>query len=166
MLEALRLERLTDQIGSHEGHGKLVVVLVVDFPQGVLLRIEVLPEPGKRDFTSFLVGVFALPVIENERWLGKSFQRVFGFRCRRSLLFFIILGFFGFWLGLCFGLLFLLLGCLFFLGRLVLDRFIDHLELINDGFVDGLVADRLIPSCDVRVLSAPLLIEQILEATR
>ena len=55
-------EEAADQVGRHESHRQLVVVLVVDLPQAVLVELAVLPQPGKGDFAGFLVGVFALPV--------------------------------------------------------------------------------------------------------
>ena len=39
-------EEAADEVGRHEGHGQLVVVLVVDAVNAVLVELAVLPEPG------------------------------------------------------------------------------------------------------------------------
>lgn len=86
-------EETANQVGGHEGHGELVVVLVVELPQRVLLKVDVLPEPRKGDFTGLLVGVLALPgrssviwqeirrghdlqVVKNEGWSAKGLNWV------------------------------------------------------------------------------------------
>ena len=56
-------EEAPDEVGGHEGHGELVIVLVVDAPERVLVEFAVVPEPGEGDFARLFVGVFALPVI-------------------------------------------------------------------------------------------------------
>jgi hypothetical protein len=55
-------EEAADEVGSHEGHGELVVVLVVHLPQAVLIKLAVLPEPWQSDLARLLVGVLALPI--------------------------------------------------------------------------------------------------------
>lgn len=55
-------EETTNLVVAHEGHGELVVVLEVHAPDGELLEVDVLPEPGEGDLTGLLVGVLALPV--------------------------------------------------------------------------------------------------------
>ena len=55
-------EEASDQVGGHEGHGELVVVFVVDGPEGVFFEVAVGPKPGEGYFAGFFVGVFALPV--------------------------------------------------------------------------------------------------------
>ncbi len=77
-----------------------------------------------------------------------SFLRL-GFRGRLLLGSFLLLGLFAFW----------------FLGRLVLDRFVDVLQLAYYGGVDGLMVDGFVPACNVGVLSAPFLVKEVLEAT-
>lgn len=54
-------QEATNQVGGHEDHGELVVVLVVYCPQGVFLKVDILPEPWKGDLAGLLVGVLALP---------------------------------------------------------------------------------------------------------
>lgn len=75
---------------------------------------------------------------------------------------------------LCLGLWLLFLGSLFLLGflllvgfwGLVLNGLVDELEFVDDGGVDGLIVDGFVPACYARVLLAPLLIKEVLEATR
>jgi len=55
-------EEAADEVRGHEGHGQLVVVLVVDAVDAVFVELAVLPEPGQGDFARLFVGVFALPV--------------------------------------------------------------------------------------------------------
>jgi hypothetical protein len=54
-------EEAADEVRSHECHGELIVVLVVDLPQAVLVELAVLPEPRQSDLARLLVGVLALP---------------------------------------------------------------------------------------------------------
>ena len=64
------------------------------------------------------------------------------------------------------GLLGLLsLGGSLLLGRVVGDGLLDELELLGDIRVDGLVGDGSEPTGDVGVVAAPLLVEEVLEAT-
>ena len=81
------------------------------------------------------------------------------------LLFFLNLLRLGLWL-LFLGSL-LLLGFLLLVGfwGLVLDGLVNELEFVDDGGVDRLIVDGLVPACYARVLLAPLLIEEELEAT-
>lgn len=69
-------EEATDLVVAHEGEGELLVVLVVEAPDGVLVELAVLPEPGKGDLTGLLVGVLALPIkllaLEHKRALKEN----------------------------------------------------------------------------------------------
>ena len=64
------------------------------------------------------------------------------------------------------GLLLLGLLLLFCLGRLVLDGFVNETKFASNVGVDRLVAHSLVPSSDIGILLAPLLVEKELEAAR
>lgn len=151
----------TNQVGGHECEGQLVVVLVVNLPQRVLLEVDVLPEPGEGNLAGLLVGVLALPVVKDECSTGQSLERVLGLRGRCGLLLLFSLLLLGLGGGL--GLLLLLLLALL-LGGDVLQRLGDELKLAGNSAVAGLVADSLVPSGDIGVGIAPLLVEEVLEA--
>jgi hypothetical protein len=155
-------EETADKVRGHEDLGQLVVVLVVNLPERVLLRVDVLPEPLERIW-SVVVGVLTLPLIKGQSCLGQSFKRMLWLWCRWGLLF--LLNLLGLWLrgGLGCGLLRLL----WLLGCLVLDSLINEVEVATSNRrVDGLVVDGLVPTGNVGVLSAPLLVEEVLETTR
>jgi len=162
-------EETADKVRGHEDLGQLVVVLVVNLPERVLLRVVVLPEPLERIW-SVVVGVLTLPLIKGQSCLGQSLKRMLGLWCRWGLLFLLFL--LGLWLrgGLGCGLGCLgcgLLGLLRLLGWLVLDSLINEVEVAtSNSRVDGLVVDGLVPTGNVGVLSAPLLVEEVLETTR
>jgi hypothetical protein len=156
-------EETTDEVGGHEGHGELVVVLVVHSPERVLLEVDVLPEPGKSNLTGLLVGVLALEVVESKGGATESLNGVLGLGGSGSILLVVVLG--GSSLGLS-GLLGLLsLGGSLLLGGNIGDGLLDELELLGNLRVDGLVGDGGEPTGDVRVGAAPLLVEEVLEAT-
>ena len=160
--QILGSRRHTNQVGGHEGESQLIVVLVVNLVEGVLLEVDVLPEPGKGDLAGLLVGVLALPVVEDECSTGQRLEGVLGLGGRCSLL--LLLGLRS--LGLRGGLrLLLLLLTTLLLGRNVLQCLGDELELASDSGVAGLVADGLVPTGDVGVRVTPLLVEEVLEAT-
>lgn len=154
-------EETTNEVGSHEDFGKLIVILIIDLPERVLLGVEVLPEPLESNW-GVRVGVLALPLINRNGWLSKGLNWVLGLWCRWSL----VLFFLDF---LCLWLRSLLLGLLlwgsFLLGRGVLDGFINEGELVNDSGVDWLVVDGLVPTGNIGVLGTPLLVEEELETT-
>lgn len=151
---------LTDQVGSHEGEGQLIVVLVVDLPDGVLLEVGVLPEPGEGLLAGLLVGVLSLPLVQIEGGAGKLSEGVLRLGGRLVLLLLLL----GCRLGGSLGLLLLglLLGCS--LGGNVLDGLVDEVELSSDLSVAGDVVDGLVPTGDVGVLRSPCLVEEVLEA--
>lgn len=141
----------TDQVVGHEGELKLVVVLVVNAPQRVLVGLVVLPEPGKGNRAGVLVGVRALPVIEDESGLAESLKGV---------------------LGLGGGLVLLLsrsgssgsggsllLGLLLLLGGSVGDGLLSEDGVLNNSLEERLVDNGLVPSGDGNVLGAPLLVQ-------
>lgn len=67
------------------------------------------------------------------------------------------------WLG---GRLWLLLlGSSLLLWWLVGDGLLNEVKLVGDSGVDGLVVDSLVPTGDVGVVGAPLLVEEELETT-
>ena len=67
-------EETANEVGGHEGHGELVVVLVVQLPDGVFVEFGVLPEPGKSSLAGLLVGVLALPAtIVSVRNVSRAF---------------------------------------------------------------------------------------------
>ncbi|THX29268.1 hypothetical protein D6D10_08970 [Aureobasidium pullulans] len=156
-------EETTDLVVAHEGEGKLVVVLVVHSPEGVLLEVDVLPEPGKGDLAGLLVGVLALELVNLEGGAAESLDGVLGLGGGRGLLLIVVLGGSSLGLGGLLGLLSLGSGLL--LGGLVGDGLLDELELLGNVRVDGLVGDSLEPTGDVGVVAAPLLVEEVLEAT-
>lgn len=150
---------LTNQVVRHECHLQLVVVLVVNLPQGIILRVVVFPEPWHGNGAGVLVGVLALPVIKDHCWLGESLKRVLGL---------------GSWL------LLLLsrgsgsgssnfggrswLGSLFLFWWDILQWLLDERRLRNNSLENGLVDNGFIPSSSGRVRKAPLLAEDILES--
>jgi hypothetical protein len=152
----------TSQVGAHENLSQLVVVLVINLVQRVLLEVCILPEPRKGNLASLLVRVFALPVIKNKGGARQRLKWVLGLGRRRCLLFLLFrLLLLRLWgsLGLLLLLLALLLRCD------VLQRLGDELELTGNSAVAGLVAYGLVPSSDVGVGVAPLLVEEVLETT-
>ena len=93
-----------------------------------------------------------------------------GLGCGWSIVFLVVVvvDFLGFELGGFFFFLghslFLFLAFAFLLGGgLVLDCFVDEVELAGDVRVDGLVVDGLVPAGDVGVGAAPGLVEYVLE---
>lgn len=155
------VEETTDLVVAHERHGELVVVLEVDAVKRVLVEVGVLPEPGKGNLAGLLVGVLALPVVKDEGSLGKSLKRVLGTGGGGGLLLLVLN-----LLGLRGSLGLLGLGGSLLLWGLVGDGLLDELELLVDNLrVDALVGDGLVPTGDVGVLAAPLLVEEELEAT-
>lgn len=148
-----------DQVVGHESQGELVIVPVLELPNGVLIEGNVLPEPLER-LGLIVVRVVALPLVKSESSLGQSLKRVLGPGGLSGLLS-------GSGLGgsLLLGsrLLLRLLGLLG--GNIGELRGVEELELGCDSRVDGLVVDSLVPSRDIGVLLAPLLVEEELEAT-
>lgn len=146
----------TNQVVGHEGEGELVIVLVVDLPDGVFLEVDVLPEP-LHGLGGFVVGVVALPLIERKRCLGEEFKRM------------LRPGGSGWLLSSGSGNLLLgggLLGLLGLLrGSVGEGRGLEELNLLSNLREDGLVADGIKPASDGGVLAAELLVEEELEAT-
>lgn len=143
-----------NEVVGHKSQGELLVVLVVDLPEGPLLEVNVLPEP-LHGLRGLVVGEVALPLIKSHSRLAKRLARVLGLGSILSR---------G---GGCggssggrstSGLRSLLGGDVGQLGLL------DELELASDGGPDGLVDDGLEPASDGRVLLAPLLVVEELEA--
>lgn len=148
-----------DEVVGHEGHGKLIVVLVGNLPDRVLLKGDVLPEPLEGS-GGLAVGVLALPLIERKGSLGQRVKRVLGLGGGSRLL---LLGGGGGLggrgsLGSSLGLLRLLGGSV---GQ---DGSVQEGQLLGDGSVDGLVNNGLVPTSNSGVLLAPLLVEEVLEA--
>jgi len=133
----------TNQVVGHEGELELVVVLVLDLPERVLIGLELLPEPGHGNGAGVLVGVLALPLIEDEGGLAKGLERVLGLRGRGSLR---LRG--G---GSSLGLLLLL-------GGSVLDALLGELGLV-DGLEVLLVDDSVVPAADGGVGVTELLVQ-------
>lgn len=154
----------TNQVVGHEGEGKLLVVLVFNLPDGVLLEVQVVPEVLHGLIVVLDVGVLALPLIEGERGAAESLKRVLGLGGSRSLVSSrsSLSGGGSFLLSLLLGLL---LGLLRLLGGSVGEGgSLEELNLLSNLGEDGLSADSLEPSSDGRVLLAPLLVEEVLEA--
>lgn len=146
----------TNQVIRHESQGELIVVLVLELPDGVLVEGDVLPEP-LQGVSLVVVGVVALPLVKSESGFGQRLKRVLGPGSLSGLL----LSGLGGGLGGS-----LLLGLLGLLGRDVGELgSVEELELGRDGGVDGLVVNSLVPPRDVRVLLTPLFVEEELEAT-
>lgn len=103
-----------------------------------------------------MVGVVALPLVKSEGGAGQGLERVLGLGggsiLLRGGLGRLLLG-----SGLLLGLLRLLGGDVGELGG------VEELELGRNSRVDGLVVDGLVPTGDVGVLLAPLLVEEELE---
>ena len=100
------------------------------------------------------------PVIDNKRGLGESLQRVLWLWWRSWLILFLLSS--GLLLLL---LLWLLLWCLLLLWWGVGDGLLDELGLTGNGLEDVLVDNGLVPTVDVGVLRAPLLVEEELVTT-
>lgn len=146
----------TNQVVGHESQGELIVVLVLELPDGILIEGNVLPEPLQR-LSLIVVGIVALPLVKSESGLGQRLKRVLGPGGLSGLLLSGLWGSLG--SGLLLGLLGLLGGNVGELGG------VEELKLGGDGGVDGLVVDSRVPTGDVGVLLAPLLVEEELEAT-
>jgi hypothetical protein len=144
----------TNQVVGHEDEGELIVVLVLDLPEGVFVELGVLPEP-LHGVSLVVVGVITLPLVESERGAGQGLERVLGLGSRSILLRSSRLG--SLFLDLLLGLLRLLGGDVGELGG------VDELELRRNSRVDGLVVDGLVPPSNVGVLLAPLLVKEELE---
>lgn len=184
-------EEATDLVVAHEGHGELVVVKEVHAPDGELVELAVLPEPGKGVFTGLVVGVLALPVdllacvefdrlhimnipvVKNESGLAKELERVLGLRGSRSGLLLLLLLSSGLDLGLrgslrglrSSGLLLLLLLLVLRARRgLVVESLLGEDGVLDNGRVDVLGNDGAEPTGDVGVLGAPLGVPEELEA--
>lgn len=157
-------EEATDEVGAHESESQLIVVLVVDTPQGVLLGLVVLPEPGKGNGAGVLVGVLALPVIKDERRLAKRLKRVLGLGGSRSFLLLDGRSNRG-GSGSGDSSRRRLLGLFLLLGGSVLDSLLDLLSLRDDGSENRLAADQVEPAGEVREFLTERLVEDILEAT-
>lgn len=134
----------TDQVVGHEGELQLVVVLVVDLPEGVLLGVVVLPEPGEGILTGLVVGVLALPVIEDEGGLAESLKGVLGLGLLLS----------GSLLGGGSSL-----GLLLLLGGSVLDNLLGEDGVGVDSLESVLVDDGGVPTGDGGVGAAPALVK-------
>lgn len=138
----------TDQVVGHEGELELLVVLVVNLPEGVLFGLVVLPEPGEGNGTGVLVGVLALPLIEDEGGLAKGLEGVLGLGGGGGLLSR------GSGSGGSSGL-----GLLLLLGGSVLDDLLGEDGGGDNGLEGGLVDDGVVPAGDGGVLRAELLVE-------
>jgi hypothetical protein len=156
-------EESTDQVGGHEDLGQLIVVLVVDSPEGVLLGVVVLPEPLK-GIWGVEVGVLTLPLINGDGGLTKSLAGVLGLGgLNHWLIILLVINLLG--LGLSGGLWCLRGGLSLLWGNVLQGWLINEVELTSNVGVDGLVVDGLVPTGDVGVLRAPGLVEEELEAT-
>lgn len=141
----------TDQVVGHEGELQLVVVLVVDLPQGVLLGLVVLPEEGQSIGTGLVVGVLALPVIEDEGGLLKGLQGVLGLGLGSLLS----------GRGRGSGSL----GLLLLLGGSVLDGLLGE-NGVGENSLEGVLVDNGgVPAGDSGVGAAPLLVQNGGEGT-
>lgn len=151
-------EEAANQVVGHEGEGELIVVLVVDTPDGVLLEVEVVPEILE-GIGGLAVGVLSLVLIKGERSTGEELKRVLGLGSLSRL----IGGLSG---GLRSGLGRLLLGLLGLLGGSVgQSGSVQEADLLSDSGEDGLAGDGLEPTGDVGVLLSPVLAVEVLEAT-
>lgn len=148
-------EEATNQVGAHEDEGELIVVLVVDLPDGVVLGVEVLPEPGDRD-SGLLVGVLALPLVKRSGGLGKTLEGVLGPDNLNGLLLLLFLLLHDLLGGLLLGLL---------LGGSVFDSLINELNVTEDGG-DLLAADQSVPTGDSGVLGTERLVEDLISRVR
>ena len=146
----------TNEVVGHEDEGKLVVVLVVDAPDGVLVEGNLLPEVLE-SLSLIVVGEVALVLIEREGSAGKKLKRVLGLGGLSGLL----LGGGGRSSSSSLGGS---LGGLSLLGSDVgQSRLLEEVELLGNGGVDGLVDDGLVPTSNVGVLLTPLSVEEVLE---
>lgn len=152
-------EETTNQVGGHEDAGELVVVLVLDAPERVLILGDGLPEV-LHGLGLVVVGVEALPLIERVAGTGQEVDGVLGLGLSGGL---VLIDGLGLGLGGSLGLLGL--GGSLLLGGLVLESgLLEQLEGVGNVRVDLLVVDGLVPTGDVGVLGAPLLVEEELEA--
>lgn len=155
-------EEAANQVVGHEGEGELIVVLVVDTPDGVLLEVEVVPEILE-GIGGLAVGVLSLVLIKGERSTGEELKRVLGLGSLSRLIGGLSGGLSG---GLRSGLGRLLLGLLGLLGGSVgQSGSVQEADLLSDSGEDGLAGDGLEPTGDVGVLLSPVLAVEVLEAT-
>jgi hypothetical protein len=124
----------------HEDLSQLIIVLVINLPERVLLRLVVGPEPLKSVW-SVVVGVLTLPLIKVQGWLWESSKWVLGLWCLSNWLLIFLLDLLGLWLwcGLWSSWGSSWLWCLCWWS--VLDRLVDEGEWVNDCGVDWLVVD-------------------------
>ncbi len=100
----------SNEVVGHEGHGELIIVLVLDLPDRVLVELDVLPEPLQRH-GGLAVGILALPLIKREGGPREKLKRVLGLGLGRSGIVLLLgLGLRASFLGASF------LGCLGLLG--------------------------------------------------
>lgn len=148
----------TDEVVGHESQSKLIVVLVVNAPDGVVLEGNSSPEVAE-GFLLIVVGEVALEVIKSVSGLGEKVARVLGLGGSGSGLFLSSGGRGG--LSSLSGL-----GSLGLLGGDVgQGRLVKVLKLGGNGGVDGLVDNGVEPTGDVGELLAPLRAEEVLETT-
>lgn len=126
-------EETANQVVSHEGELKLVIIFVVNKPERVLFGLVVLPEPGHGDRTGIIVGVLALPLVKDQSGLAKGLKRVLGLGLGLHIRLVLILSS---------RLGSLLLRLLLLLGRGVFDGLVDEgsfgdsflpVTLVNNG---------------------------------
>lgn len=150
--------KTTNQVVGHEDQGKLLVVLVVDLPDGELVEGNGLPEV-LHGLGGVVVGVVALEVIKSVAGLAKSLNGVLGLGRFSGLL----VGGSGSGSGSSGGSL--LLGGRGGLGGDVgKGNLLEESRLVGHSRVDGLSSDGLVPTGGSGVGLLPSLVEEELEA--
>ena len=148
-------EETANQVRGHEDLGQLFVILVINRPDGVILGIEVLPEPLK-GIWGIVVRVLSLPLINRQRlalaepqegaWPWVPLQRASSSSSSSTS--------FAFGLGCSLWCAASFFGACLLLWWGVLDMVTSSMkaELVNNGRVDWLVVDSLVPTGDIGVL--------------
>merc|ERR1719282_2147432 len=151
------LEHASDEVTGHEDHGELVIVLVISPPDGVVLMVKVLPEPG-HGLGFIIVGIESLPFFKIKGSFGHllkwiSFLLNFGFIFCRFLLFLFFFLLFRLFLGFLFWCLFLLLFLVVSFARefgkllgIKLGHFGAQIDLANYSLGMGLINHGIEPS--------------------
>lgn len=148
--------KATNQVVGHEDQGKLIVVLVVDLPDGELVKGDGLPEV-LHSLGGRVVGVVALEVIKSVGGLAESLNGVLGLGLGGLLVRGSSSGSRSSGGGLLLGGSFLLGGDVGKGNRLEESRLVGHSR------VDGLSSDGLVPTGGSGVSLLPSLVEEELE---
>lgn len=152
-------EETTNEVGAHEDLSELLWVSEGNSPQAVLASWVVLPEPWEGTGAGILVGVLALPVIQDEGWAAEKLQWVLGWLLLLDWLLNWLRGLWSWLLNLWSSWLWLLLWWS------VLDSLGNELWLSCNSLEGWEVGDESVPTGEVGVLGAEVSTEDELVTT-